>query len=111
VVSWRATGHLSRQAGHAQLCRRDPERRTVVARTACLFHRSEKTVSRQLAQLAGPKRCTRKDQGHARYPVERECRRWIEMVAAIKLTTLNRQGRHLSTAKAIALAEDGVYLV
>lgn len=37
-------------------------------------------------------------------------RRWIEMVAAIKLATLNRKGRHLSTAKAIALAEDGVYL-
>ncbi len=29
------------------------------------------------------------------------------MVAAIKLATLNRKGRHLSTAKAIALAEDG----
>jgi hypothetical protein len=94
----------------AQLRRRDPERRTLVARTAFLFHRSEKTVSRQLAQLAGPKRFTRKDQGHARYPVESEFRRWIEMVAAIKLATLNRKGRHLSTAKAIALAEDGVYL-
>jgi hypothetical protein len=32
------------------------------------------------------------------------------MVAAIKLATLNRKGRHLSTAKAIALAEEGVYL-
>jgi hypothetical protein len=94
----------------AHLCLRDPERRTLVARTAFLFHRSEKTVYRQLAQLPGPKRCTRKDQGHARYPVESEFRRWIEMVAAIKLATLNRKGRHLSTAKAIALAEDGVYL-
>ena len=94
----------------AHLRLRDPERRTWVARTAFLFQRSEKTVSRQLAQLPGPKRCTRKDQGHARYPVEREFRRWIEMVAAIKLATLNRKGRHLSTAKAIALAEDGVDL-
>jgi hypothetical protein len=93
-----------------QLRRRDPERRMLVARTAFLFHRSEKTVYRQLAQLPGPKRCTRKDQGHARYPVESEFRRWIEMVAAIKLATLNRKGRHLSTAKAIALAEEGVYL-
>jgi hypothetical protein len=67
----------------AQLRLRDPERRTLVARTAFLFHRSEKTVYRQLAQVAGPKRCTRKDQGHARYPVESEFRRWIEMVAAI----------------------------
>jgi hypothetical protein len=50
----------------AQLRLRDPERRTLVARTAFLFHRSEKTVYRQLAQLPGPKRCTRKDQGHAR---------------------------------------------
>ena len=71
----------------AHLCLRDPERRTLVARTAFLFHRSEKTVYRQLAQVAGPKRSTRKDQGHARYPVESEFRRWIEMVAAIKLAT------------------------
>jgi hypothetical protein len=28
------------------------------------------------------------------------------MVAAIELVTLNREGRHLSTAKAIALAEE-----
>ena len=34
----------------AHLCLRDPERRTLVARTAFLFHRSEKTVYRQLAQ-------------------------------------------------------------
>jgi hypothetical protein len=87
----------------AQLRLRDPERRKLVARTAFLFHRSEKTVYRQLAQVVGPKRCTRKDQGHARYPVESEFRRWIEMVAAIKLATLNRKGQHLSTAKAIAL--------
>ncbi len=32
------------------------------------------------------------------------------MVAAIKLAPLNRKGPHLSTAKAIALAEEGVYL-
>ncbi len=57
-----------------------------------------------------PSWCTRKDRGHTRYPVERECRRWIEMVAAIKLAPLNRKGPHLSTAKAIALAEEGVYL-
>jgi hypothetical protein len=80
------------------LRRRDPERRTLVARTAFLCQRSEKTVYRQLAQLPGPKRCTRKDQGHARYPVESEFRRWIEMVAAIKLATLNRKGRHLSVS-------------
>ncbi len=48
----------------AHLRLRDPERRKLVARTAFLFHRSEKTVYRQLAQLPGPKRCTRKNQGH-----------------------------------------------
>jgi hypothetical protein len=94
----------------ARLSRRDPERRKLVARTAFLFNRSEKTVYRQLAQLEGPKRCTRKDQGHTRYPVETEFRGWIEIIAALKLATLNRQGRHLSTAKAIELAEAGFYL-
>jgi hypothetical protein len=45
----------------AQRRRRDLERRKLVARTAFLFHRSEKTVYRQLTQLPSPKRCTRKD--------------------------------------------------
>jgi hypothetical protein len=94
----------------ARLAPRDPERCKLIERTALTFNRSQKTVYRQLAQLKGPRRCTRKDQGHPRHPVEAEFKRWVELVAAIKLATRNRKGRHLSTARAIELVEEGFYL-
>jgi hypothetical protein len=95
---------------HVGYMRPVPAPSTQVVAHPFRFGRSEKTVCRQLVQVAEPKRCTRKAEGPARSPVEREFRRWSEMVAALKLATLHRQGRHLSTAKAITLAEDGVDL-
>jgi hypothetical protein len=94
----------------SRLRSRDPERRSLIKRTACLFNCSGASIYRQLAQLQRPKKCTRKDQGHARYPSEADFKRWVEIVAAIKLATLNQKGRHLSTKRAIELAEEGFYL-
>src|ERR671915_82086 len=111
--SFRASGSADVRRGTDSLTRlapRDPERCKLIERTALTFNRSQKTVYRQLAQLRGPRRCTRKDQGHPRHPVEVEFKRWVELVAAIKLATRNRKGRHLSTARAIELAEEGFYL-
>jgi hypothetical protein len=95
------------------LSRLDPrsnERRKLVERTAFLFNCTEQTVYSQLRQLQTPKSYTRKDHGHTRYSVETDFKRWVEIVAAIKLATLNQKGRHLSTHKAIELAEEGFYL-
>jgi hypothetical protein len=89
---------------------RDSERRKLIERTARLFSCCEKTVYAQLAQVQSPKKYARKDQGHSRYPLEADFKRWVEIVAAIKLATLNRKRRHLSTQRAIELAEEGFYL-
>ena len=94
----------------ARLKPRDPGRRGLVERTAFLFNCSIKTVHRQLARLRGPRSCTRSDQGHPRSVPEADLVRWVEIVAAVKIASRNRKGRHLSTERAIELAEEGVYL-
>src|SRR6266511_1714145 len=94
----------------ARLKPRDTERRRLIERTAHLLACSPKTVYRQVAKFHGPKRCTRADKGLPRRRPEADFKRWVEIVAAIKLATRNKQGRHLSTSRAIELAEEGVYL-
>lgn len=89
---------------------REEERRRLVERTATMFGCSVETVYRQLARLRSPRRCTRSDQGRPRNAAESDFRRWVEIVAAVKLATRNKKGRHLSTGKAIELAEEGVYI-
>jgi hypothetical protein len=93
----------------SKLRTRDAERRSLVMRTAAVFGCSCETVYRQLARLQGPRRCTRSDQGQPRQSTEPDFRRWVEIVAAVKLATRNKKGLHLSTSRAIELAEEGVY--
>jgi hypothetical protein len=94
----------------SRLRARDAERRRLVKRTAAIFGCSCETVYRQIARQRGPRRCTRSDQGQPRQATEPDFRRWVEIVAAVKLATRNKKGRHLSTSRAIELAEEGVYL-
>jgi hypothetical protein len=94
----------------SKLSPRDAQRCKLVERTAAMFGCSCETVYRQLAHLRGPRRCTRSDQGRPRGAMEADYKRWVEVVAAVKLATRNKKGRHLSTSKAIELAEEGVYL-
>ncbi len=103
--------HLLELAGNLSKFRaREEERRRLVERTATMFGCSVETVYRQLARLRSPRRCTRSDQGRPRNAAESDFRRWVEIVAAVKLATRNKKGRHLSTGKAIELAEEGVYI-
>lgn len=94
----------------SQLSSRDPERRRLVEQTATLFRCSQKTIYRQLAKLQILHACSRKDQGRPRHTIEADYKHWVEIVAALKLATRNQKGRHLSTAAAISLAEEGVSL-
>jgi hypothetical protein len=102
---------LQELANNLSLLRsRDPERRVLVNRTAFMFSCSCETVYRQLARLRRPRRCTRSDQGHPRSVTEADFKHWVEIVAALKFATRNQKGRHLSTDRAIELAEEGVYI-
>jgi len=88
------------------LAPRSAERRLLVEETAGLYGVSTDTLYRALRERAVPKPLQRCDHGVPRVMGAKEMERFCEVVAAIKVRTSNRKGRHLSTAEAIRLLED-----
>ena len=93
----------------ALLSPRDPARTEVIARAAEAYGVSVWTIYRALRELARPKSVRRSDHGSTRAVPAAAMERYAEIVAALKIRTSNKKGRHLSTARAIRLLEeDGV---
>jgi hypothetical protein len=93
----------------ALLSPRDPARREVIARAAEAYGVSVWTIYRGLRELARPKSVRRSDHGLTRAVPAVGMERYAEIIAALKIRTSNKKGRHLSTARAIRLLEeDGV---
>jgi hypothetical protein len=99
----------------ALLLSRDPARTEVMARAAEAYRVSAWTIYRALRELTRPKLVRRSDHGVTRAVPVAETERYAEIIAALKIRialkirTLNKKGRHLSTARAIGLLEeDGV---
>jgi hypothetical protein len=93
----------------ALLPARDPARTDVVQRAAEAYGVSVWTIYRSLRELTQPKSVRRADRGTTRALPTADMERYAEIIAALKLRTLNKKGRHLSTRKAIELLEeDGV---
>lgn len=90
----------------ASLPPRSKARRDIIRDAAELYGISEDTVYRALRELQRPKPVSRADLGSPRILSTNEMERYCEIVAALKLRTTNRQGRHISTATAIGLLED-----
>jgi hypothetical protein len=91
------------------LSSRDPTRAEVMARAAEAYGVSVWTIYRALRELTRPKSVRRTDHGATRAAPVAEMERYTEIIAALKIRTLNKKGRHLSTARAIGLLEeDGV---
>ncbi len=88
------------------LAPRSAERRLLLEETAGLYGVSTDTLYRALRERAVPKPMRRCDHGVPRVMGAKEMERFCEVVAAIKMRTANRKGRHLSTAEAIRLLED-----
>lgn len=84
---------------------RSAERRRIMRDMAALYGVSEATLYRTLRERARPRALHRADQGQPRVVPIDEMERYCEVIAAIKLRTSNKQGRHLSTAEAIRLLE------
>jgi hypothetical protein len=84
---------------------RSHERRLVIAETARLFGVSEQTLYRALAQRSSPKALRRADRGIPRVLAQDQMERYCELIAALKVRTSNKKGRHLSTAESIRLIE------
>ena len=88
------------------LAARSPERRRMIQETAALYGVSESSLYRALRAQAKPRAMQRVDSGEPRVLPKSQMERYCEIVAAIKLRTANRKGRHLSTAEAIRLLEN-----
>jgi len=75
--------------------------------TARLYGVSAQTLYRVLRQQGQPHTVTRRaDRGVPRVLPQGDLHRYLELIAAVKLRTTNRKGRHLSTGEAIRLLED-----
>lgn len=88
-----------------RLPRKSSERAAQVAAVAQLYGVSPTTVYRALRTFLKPRAAHRRDRGHPRVLPQTELERYCELIAALKLRTTNKQGRHLSTQRAIELLE------
>ena len=85
---------------------KSPERVAQVKAVAELYDVSTDTVYRLLRDFHKPKAAQRADRGRPRVLPKAELERYCELIAALKLRTTNKKGRHLSTRRAIELIED-----
>jgi hypothetical protein len=84
---------------------KSPERAAQVAAVAQVYGVSSATVYRALQTFPKPRAMHRADRGTPRVLPKAELERYCELIAALKLRTTNKQGRHLSTQRAIELLE------
>jgi hypothetical protein len=84
---------------------RSAERRDIVRQAAALYGISESTLYRQLERLYRPKALRRTDQGVPRVLPKVQMMRYCEVIAALKVRTMNKKGRHISTVRAIEVLE------
>jgi hypothetical protein len=85
---------------------RHPDRARMIEQAASLYDVSATTLYRQLRTLHRPRPVRRADRGQPRKVPLAELERWCDIIAALKLRTTNKKGRHLSTARALALMEE-----
>jgi hypothetical protein len=74
--------------------------------TANLYGVSIHTLYRALRERSKPKGVHRSDQGKPRKMERTLMERYCEVIAAMKIRSSNRKGRHLSTVRAIELLEE-----
>lgn len=74
--------------------------------TAALYGLSESSLYRALRERARPKALQRADRGAPRVLPSVQLERLCEVIAALKIRTSNKKGRHLSTVQAIRLLEE-----
>jgi len=87
------------------LPKKSAERAAQIAAFGSLYGVSTDTVYRALHAIRQPHAAHRADQGQPRVQPKAELERYCELIAALKLRTTNKQGRHLSTQRAIELLE------
>lgn len=90
----------------ATLPPKSAERAVQIRAVATLYGLSPATVYRALRGFGKPSPAHRADFGRPRILARSQMERYCELIAALKLRTTNRNGRHLSTQRAIELLEE-----
>lgn len=85
---------------------KSPERAVQIATVAQLYGVSATTVYRSLHRTLRPRTAHRRDHGRPRVMSHPDLEYYCELIAALKLRTTNKAGRHLSTGRAIQLLEE-----
>ncbi|MBF0551360.1 MAG: transposase family protein [Deltaproteobacteria bacterium] len=85
---------------------RSSDRRLIIGQVAQLYGISQATLYRILRGWIKPKALRRSDCGIPRIMPKPELERYCEIIAAVKLRTSNKKGRHLSTVGVIRLLEE-----
>src|SRR5258708_34686329 len=88
------------------LATRSHERRKIMQETANLYGVSEQSLYRALAQRARPRALRRSDRGTPRGLPQDKMEYYCELIAALKVRTSNKKGRHLSTGESTRLIEE-----
>ncbi|HCS65963.1 MAG TPA: IS481 family transposase [Cellvibrio sp.] len=88
------------------LSARHEKRRTLLEETADFYGVSVSTVRRALRLHHQPQAVYRKDYNEPRVIRQSEMKCYCELIAALKLRTTNKKGRHLSTKECIRILED-----
>jgi hypothetical protein len=77
----------------------------VIQEVAAVYAVSEATVYRALQRRPSSRAIRRVDRGPPTVLPMDQLERYCEVIAALKLRTTNKKGRHLSTVEAIRLLE------
>jgi len=89
-----------------RLPRKSPERAKQIEAIASLYGISSTSVYRAMQRFLKPRSVHRADHGKPRILPKSELERYCEWIAALKLRTTNKNGRHLSAQRAIYLMEE-----
>ncbi|HBA58005.1 MAG TPA: IS481 family transposase [Alteromonas macleodii] len=84
---------------------RDAARREIIKQASDLYGVSESTLYRQLSLVKKPKSVQRSDAGRPRNIPEEKMMQYCEIIAALKIRTTNKNGRHISTVTALDVLE------
>ena len=85
---------------------RSAERRGLVENTASTYGVSVSSIRKALRKHHEPHTVSRADYNQPRVQSEADMRQYCEIIAALKLRTSNKKGRHLSTKECIRLLEE-----
>jgi hypothetical protein len=88
------------------LTARDPERKLIIKEAATFYGVSSATIYRSLQKYDKLSTVRRADYNNPRLIQHKEMKKYCQLIAALKIRTSNKNGRHLSNKACIKILED-----